>query len=85
MVSAEGEHDTGVDIVEVPSGNWGWTVINHRTWHVTGVTIVVFLLAMMVWHNHVGHIENFFLIGFAALVLFFIVRDWWGRRRGWLR
>jgi hypothetical protein len=35
--------------------------------------------------NHVGRIENLYLIGFAALVLFFTVRDWWGRRRGWLR
>jgi hypothetical protein len=25
------------------------------------------------------------VIGFAAVVLFFVVRDWWGRRRGWLR
>jgi hypothetical protein len=26
-----------------------------------------------------------YVIGFAAVVLFFVVRDWWGRRRGWLR
>ncbi|MDT7761034.1 MAG: hypothetical protein QOC63_454, partial [Mycobacterium sp.] len=26
-----------------------------------------------------------FVIGFALLGVFFLVRDWWGRRRGWLR
>jgi len=35
--------------------------------------------------NHVGHIEDLYCIGFAALGLFFIARDMWGRRRGWLR
>ena len=25
------------------------------------------------------------LLIFGLLALFFLVRDWWGRRRGWLR
>jgi hypothetical protein len=25
------------------------------------------------------------VIGFALLGIFFLVRDWWGRRRGWLK
>jgi hypothetical protein len=74
----------GVDIADVPSANWGWSRINHRTWHIVGLSIV-FLLLMMLDGNHVGHIENLWLIGFALLTLFFVVRDWWGRRRGWLR
>jgi hypothetical protein len=44
----------------------------------------VFLLAML-RGNHVGHIEDIFLIGFAAVALFALVRDIWGRRRGWIR
>jgi hypothetical protein len=51
---------------------------------VTGVIIVIFLLAML-RGNHVGHIENWFLIAFAALAAVVLVRDLWGRRRGWLR
>ena len=84
VAGTEVEHFTGVDTAEVPSAAWGWSRINNRSWHVVGLIIVVFLLAML-RGNHVGHIENWFLIGFAALVLFFLVRDLWGRRRGWIR
>lgn len=84
MVSTEVERRIEVDTAEVPSAAWGWSKINHRTWHITGLVIVVFLLAML-RGNHVGHIENWFLIAFAALTLFVLVRDWWGRRRGRLR
>ncbi|KZS63152.1 MAG: DUF2631 domain-containing protein [Mycobacterium pseudokansasii] len=84
MVSTEVEQYTGVDPAEVPSAKWGWSRINHRTWHIVGLGIFVFLLAML-RGNHVGHVEDWFLIGFAALVLVVMVRDLWGRRRGWLR
>ncbi|UXA08704.1 DUF2631 domain-containing protein [Mycobacterium sp. SMC-2] len=84
MASTEVEQFTGVDTVEVPSATWGWSRINHRTWRITGLGIIVFLLAML-RGNHVGHIENWFLIGFAALALVVLVRDLWGRRRGWIR
>jgi len=84
VASTEVERTSGVDIADVPSANWGWSRINHRTWHIVGLSIV-FLLLMMLDGNHVGRIENLYLIGFAAAVLFFVVRDWWGRRRGWLR
>jgi hypothetical protein len=82
--STEVEHYNGVDVAEVPSTAWGWSRINHRTWQATGLIIVIFLLAML-RGNHVGHIENWFLITFAALTLFILVRDLRGRRRGWLR
>ena len=84
MASTEVEHASGVDSADVPSANWGWSKINHRNWRIVGLCIVGLLLAMLDG-NHVGHIENLYLIGFAAVVLFFVVRDWWGRRRGWLR
>jgi hypothetical protein len=84
VASTEVEHYDGVDVAEVPSAAWGWSRINHRTWHITGAVIFVFLLAML-RGNHVGHVEDIFLIGFAALALFFLVRDLWGRRRGWIR
>jgi hypothetical protein len=84
VASTEVEHFNGVDPAEVPSAAWGWSRINHRTWQVVGVFAVIFLLAML-RGNHVGHVENWFLIGFAVLTLVVLVRDLWGRRRGWIR
>lgn len=84
VASTEVEHFTGVDSVEVPSARWGWSRINHRTWHIVGLCVFGFLLAML-RGNHVGHIEDWFLIGFATLVLVVLIRDLWGRRRGWIR
>ena len=84
MASTEVEQFTGVDKAEVPSAEWGWSAINHRTWHITGLIMFGFLLAML-RGNHVGKIEDIFLVVFAVIVLFALVRDLWGRRRGWIR
>ena len=84
MASTEVERAGGVDVADVPSATWGWSKINYRTWHFVGI-LIVFFLFMMLDGNHVGHVENLWLIGFALLALFLLVRDWWGRRRGWLR
>jgi hypothetical protein len=84
VASTEVEPFTGVDTAEVPSAHWGWSAINHRTWHITGLCSFVFLLAML-RGNHVGHVEDWFLIAFAVLTLFVLGRDLWGRRRGWIR
>jgi hypothetical protein len=84
VASTEVEHYNGVDVAEVPSAAWGWSRINRRTWYATGAVAVIFLLAML-RGNHVGHVEDAFLIAFAALILIVVVRDWWLRRRGWTR
>jgi hypothetical protein len=84
VASTEVERSSGVDVADVPSANWGWSKINHRNWRVVGL-LSFGLLLMFLDGNHVGHVENLYVIGFAAVVLFFVVRDWWGRRRGWLR
>ena len=84
MAGTEVEHYNGVDVAEVPSAAWGWSRINRRTWYATGVFAFIFLLAML-RGNHVGHVEDVYLIIFAALALFVLIRDWWGHRRGWLR
>jgi Protein of unknown function (DUF2631) len=84
VASTEVERTSRVDVADVPSANWGWSKINHRNWRIAGLCIFGLLLAMLDG-NHVGHVENLYVIGFAAVVLFFVVRDWWGRRRGWLR
>ena len=41
MASTEVERSNGVDVAEVPSAKWGWSRINHRNWHITGVVIVI--------------------------------------------
>jgi Protein of unknown function (DUF2631) len=84
VASTEVERSDGVDIADVPSANWGWSKINYRTWHITGFLILGLLVAF-VRGNHVGHVEDVWVIGFALLGLFFLVRDMWGRRRGWLK
>lgn len=84
MVSTEVERYSEVDPADVPSAEWGWSKINYRTWHFTGIFVAIFLLAMT-HGNHVGHIEDYFLIVFAVLTLGVVFRDWFGRRRGWIR
>ena len=84
MASTELDIYNGVDPAEVPSAAWGWSKINYRTWYAIGVFLIVFLLGML-RGNHVGHIEDWFLISFAAIVAFVMVRDIVMRRRGMLR
>ncbi|CAJ1500399.1 DUF2631 domain-containing protein [[Mycobacterium] kokjensenii] len=84
MASTEVERHNGVDPVEVPSAAWGWSAINYRTWHIVGLVLAGFLL-LMLRGNHVGHVEDCFVVGFAGLTLFVVVRDIIGRNRGWLR
>lgn len=85
MVSTEVErYNDDVDTAEVPSAKWGWSKINHRTWHFVGLFIVVFLL-LMLRGNHVGKVEDIFLVVFAVLAAVVLIRDMLGRHRGWIR
>lgn len=84
MASTEVERYSGVDTADVPSAEWGWSRINYRTWYTVGIFVIGFLL-LMLHGNHVGHVEDWFLITFAGLGALVLVRDWWLRRRGWLR
>ena len=84
MASTEVERHTGVDVEDVPSAEWGWSKENYRLIHIGGLLSAGFLLLMM-HGNHVGHVEDWFLIAFAALLVFAVGRDWWLRRRGWIR
>ncbi|MCU1678302.1 MAG: hypothetical protein QOD36_3968 [Mycobacterium sp.] len=84
MANTEVERHTGVDVEDVPSAEWGWSKENYRAIHIGGLLSAVFLLAML-HGNHVGHIEDAFLIFFAILIVIAVARDWWLRRRGWIR
>lgn len=84
MANTEVERRTDVDTEDVPSAQWGWSGENHRAIHIGGLLSAGFLL-LMLRGNHVGHVEDWFLIGFAALIVAVVIRDWWLRRRGWIR
>lgn len=84
MANTEVERHTGVDVEEVPSAKWGWSKENHRAIQIGGILAGLFMLAML-RGNHVGHVEDAFLIGFAAVIFLIVGRDWWLRRRGWTR
>ena len=84
MVSTELDKTDGVDVEDVPSAAWGWSKENHKLIQIGGIISALFMLSML-RGNHVGKVEDFFLIGFALLVLGVVARDWWLRRRGWSR
>jgi hypothetical protein len=84
VANTEVERHTGVDVEDVPSAEWGWSKENYKWIHIGGLLSAGFLL-LMLRGNHVGHIEDAFLIFFAALLVFLVARDWWLRRRGWIR
>ncbi|MBX7430833.1 DUF2631 domain-containing protein [Mycobacterium sp. Y57] len=79
MASTEVERHTGVDVEEVPSANWGWSKENPRLIQLGGLLAAVFLLLLM-RGNHVGHVEDWFLIGFAVAVFGFVARSWYVTR-----
>jgi Protein of unknown function (DUF2631) len=81
VATTEVERHTGIDTAEVPSAGWGWSGDAPRLWHVVSVLIAGFLLLMM-FGNHVGHVEDWTLVGFAAVILIVTGRDWYLRRRG---
>jgi Protein of unknown function (DUF2631) len=76
VASTEVDRSTGVDVEDVPSAEWGWSTQNPRLIQIGGVLSAVFLL-LMTHGNHQGHVEDFFLIGFAAILLAFVARSWW--------
>lgn len=84
MANTEVERHTGVDVEEVPSAKWGWSKENHTLLQIGGLLSAAFLL-FMIHGNHHGHVEDWFLIGFAVVIVAIVGRDWWMRRRGWTR
>jgi len=84
VANTEVERRTDVDVEDVPSAEWGYSNENPRVIHIGGLLAAGFLL-LMLRGNHVGRVEDFFVIGFAALIVIAVARDWWLRRRGWHR
>ena len=84
MANTEVDRYTGVDVEDVPSAEWGWSKENYKLIHIGGLVSAAFML-LMLRGNHVGHVEDAFLIAFAILIVIAVARDWWLRRRGWIR
>src|SRR6478735_4612036 len=64
VANTEVERYTGVDVEDVPSAHWGWSKENHLMIQVGGILAGIFILCML-RGNHVGTVEDFFLVGFA--------------------
>ena len=47
MASTEVERNTGVDVEDVPSAEWGWSKESHRLIHIGGLLSAAFLLLMI--------------------------------------
>jgi hypothetical protein len=84
VVSTELDKTDGVDVEDVPSAAWGWSRENHKAIQIGGILVALFMLAML-RGNHVGKVEDIFLVAFAIVILGVVARDWWLRRRGWSR
>jgi hypothetical protein len=84
VANTEVVRHTGVDVEDVPSAEWGWSKENPRLIHVGGILAAIFMLCML-RGNHVGKVEDIFLVAFAVVILIVVARDWWLRRRGYTR
>ncbi|NMN99780.1 DUF2631 domain-containing protein [Gordonia sp. TBRC 11910] len=84
------EHDSHAQIdtgwkrepADAPSARFGWHGQARKTFTVVGWFFVAFLLFMMIG-NHKGKVEDLYLIGFAAVLAFFLIKNWWPSRRKW--
>ncbi len=81
MASTEVERHSGVDVEEVPSAEWGWSKENPRLMQIGGLLAALFI-ALMTIGNHQGHVEDYFLLAFAVIIVGFVARSWYiGRNR----
>jgi len=84
VANTEVVRHSGVDVEDVPSAEWGWSKENPRLIHIGGILAAIFMLCML-RGNHVGKVEDIFLVAFAVVILIVVARDWWLRRRGYIR
>lgn len=62
--------------------DWGWHHQWRRTTPVVGWLAVIALL-LMTFGNHVGNVENLYLVGGAAFMALLLVRSQIARRNAW--
>ncbi|RAV31583.1 DUF2631 domain-containing protein [Corynebacterium heidelbergense] len=70
--AAHGGHEQHYEVfdnvseAEVPSARWGWSMLKKRGVIIAGLLGGLFLLAML-FGNHKGNVENYWLIGLAIV------------------
>lgn len=84
------EHDSHAQIdtgwkrepAEAPSARFGWHGQATKTFIVVGWFFTAFLLFMMIG-NHTGKIEDIFLVGFALVLAFYLIKGMRPDRGRW--
>lgn len=66
MSASKPEIINGVSTADEPSAAWGWHGLGKRPVVISAIVGGLFLLLMLVG-NHIGHVEDVFLVVFAAL------------------
>ncbi|ACY21364.1 hypothetical protein Gbro_2115 [Gordonia bronchialis DSM 43247] len=88
MASTEVEHHDTVDTgwvrepADAPSARFGWHGVGMKTSYIAAVFCALALVAMIIGNHH-GHIEDIYLIGFAAVLIYFVVRGVVMNRNKW--
>jgi hypothetical protein len=59
---------------EIPSASWGWSGEARKGFKIAGWVVVLCLLAML-RGNQIGHVEDIYLIAFAAALALILIRD----------
>lgn len=65
---------------EVPSAAWGWSGEAPRAFRVAGWIVALMLLVQLIG-NHVGKVEDLWLVGLALVLIGVLVIDMVKRRR----
>ncbi|GAB18527.1 hypothetical protein GOEFS_057_00030 [Gordonia effusa NBRC 100432] len=86
------EHDSHAPIdtgwkrepADAPSARFGWHGQGRKSFMAAGWFFVIALLAMMIGNHH-GKIEDLYLIGFAVVLAFFLIKNSLPSRRRWQR
>lgn len=79
-MSADGHHTSkeivveGISSVDEPSIEWGWHKHSAKVGWVVGGFFVLFLLGML-FGNHIGNVENIWLVSIAAFLAFWMIRS----------
>ncbi|MFW0784671.1 DUF2631 domain-containing protein [Gordonia sp. CPCC 206044] len=87
MASTEVEPvDTGWthEPVDAPSARFGWHGQARKSFMIAGWFCVIALLCMMIG-NHIGHVEDIWLVVIAAFVAYFLVKGTIGKRGRWAK
>jgi len=84
VAGQELETRSNVDPADEPSAEWGWHGSFPNLVQVMGWAIVAILLLMLIG-NHVGRVEDVWLVGLAAVIAGALVLDLRKRRTAWRR